>query len=189
MGGITDAMWRAVSSRPKQADCAQLTEEKSTRNHALWTAVSHQFRIGACAASMGDALGAKKRAAKSWLELAGCAWLTEDEAAPGSRALSKAVTLGRVCEVCAVNMEDTTCATRRAAKRRHKEAGAARLTEEATRSCALGRAASLCHTPAVFAASMGEEPSAQWKAAQRQLRRGACAASMEDILIAAWRIA
>jgi hypothetical protein len=78
MGGILDAMWRAVANRPKQADCAQLTEERAKRNPALWTAVPHLFRIGACAASMGDALGARRRAATSWPEMAGYAWVTED---------------------------------------------------------------------------------------------------------------
>jgi hypothetical protein len=49
------------------------------------------LRRGACAVGTGDLVGAARRAVRRWLYQAGCALLTEEKAARGSRAPWRAV--------------------------------------------------------------------------------------------------
>ena len=46
---------------------------KRNKKHDPWRAVARQLRVGACAVSMGDVLGAARRAVRRRLKQAGCA--------------------------------------------------------------------------------------------------------------------
>jgi hypothetical protein len=89
MGEVLGVARRAVLSMLKETGCARLTEEAATGSRALCRAAARWLLRGACAVSMGEVLGAARRAVLSRLKETGCAWLTE-EAATGSRALWRA---------------------------------------------------------------------------------------------------
>jgi hypothetical protein len=73
MGEVLGAARRAVRSMLYQAGCAGLTEEAAAGSRAPWRAAARYLRVGACAVSMGDVLGAARRAVLSMLYQAGCA--------------------------------------------------------------------------------------------------------------------